>query len=142
MSDLWDTRGGDPEIERIEQALHAFAQATPPPRLELRRQPPAASRVNRSLLLIAATLALVVGSAVFMLVERRSAPAWQVTTANGRSTMPVGAWLDTSAEAIVDREAPIIFAIHEQVNIGASKKVQNLVPYPDGLLRLKSVRVG
>jgi len=126
MSDyLWDTRGGDPEIERIEQALHAFAQATPPPRLELRRQPPAASRVNRSLLLIAATLALVVGSAVFMLVERRSAPAWQVTTANGRSTMPVGAWLDTSAEATV-----------------AVANVGTLTVEPGARLRLLETRTG
>ena len=126
MSDyLWDTRGGDPEIERIEQALHAFAQATPPPRLELRRQPPAASRVNRSLLLIAATLALVVGSAVFRLVERRSAPAWQVTTANGRSTMPVGAWLDTSAEATV-----------------AVANVGTLTVEPGARLRLLETRTG
>jgi hypothetical protein len=98
MSDyLWDKRGGDAEIERIEQALRAFAQATPPPPVEVHRQPPASSRVTRSLLLIAATLALVVGGAVFMLIERRATPAWRVTTASGRSTLPIGAWLDTGA---------------------------------------------
>ena len=98
MSDyLWDKRGGDPEIERIERALHVFAQATPPPPLDLRRQRSRRRVLSRAPLLIAATLALAVGGAVFMLVERRSAPAWQVTTASGRSTLAVGAWLDTGA---------------------------------------------
>ena len=98
MSDyLWDKRGGDPEIERIERALHVFGQAAPPPQLDLRQQPPARAGVSRAALLIAATLALAVGGAVFTLIERRSTPAWQVTTASGRSTLPVGAWLDTGA---------------------------------------------
>ena len=103
MSDhLWDKRGGDPEIERIERALHVFAQTTPPPPLARRRQQPAPKRLSRVTLLIAATLALAVAGAVWSLIERRSTPAWQVTTASGRSTLPVGAWLDTgSGEATV-----------------------------------------
>jgi peptide/nickel transport system substrate-binding protein len=47
-----------------------------------------------------------------------------------------------AAEAIVDREVPIIYTIHEGVNIGASKKVRDVVPYPDGLLRLKRAHIG
>jgi len=98
MSDyLWDKRGGDPEIERIERTLHVFAQATPPPPLDLRRQPPVRAGVSRVALLIAATLALAVGGAVFTLLERRPTPVWQVTTASGRSTLAIGAWLDTGA---------------------------------------------
>jgi hypothetical protein len=94
---LWDKDGTpDPEIERIEQALQAFAQVTPPPALDLRRRPTARARFSRGALLIAATLALAVAGAVFTLMERRSAPAWQVTTASGRSTLPAGAWLDTT----------------------------------------------
>src|SRR6185503_8174171 len=95
---LWD-RGGDPdpEIERLERALQPFAQAMPPPPLDLRRQAPARAGVSRGALLIAASLALAVAGAVFMLVEGRAGPAWQVTTASGRSTLPVGAWLDTRA---------------------------------------------
>jgi hypothetical protein len=98
MSDyLWDKRGGDAEIERIERALHVFAQATPPPQLDRRQQPPARAGISRAALLIAATLALAVGGAVFTLLERRSTPVWQVTTATGRSTLAIGAWLDTGA---------------------------------------------
>jgi hypothetical protein len=98
MSDyLWDKGGNpDPEIERIEQALQVFAQATPPPPLGLRRQAPAPVRFNRGALLVAATLALAVAGAVFTLLERRPVPAWQVTTAGGRSTLSAGAWLDTT----------------------------------------------
>jgi hypothetical protein len=98
MSDyLWDKGDEpDPEIERIEQAVQVFAQATPPPPLDLRRQAPARPGFNRGALLVAATLALAVAGAVFTLMERRAAPAWQVTTASGRSTLPAGAWLDTT----------------------------------------------
>jgi hypothetical protein len=103
MSDyLWDKDGEpDPEIERIEKALHVFAQATPPPRLDLRRQASQRTRVGRGALLIAASLALAVAGAVFTLFERRATPAWQVTTVSGRSTLPAGAWLDTKTEATV-----------------------------------------
>jgi hypothetical protein len=98
MSDyLWDKGGDpDPEIARIEQTLQPFAQATPPPPLDLRRQAPARAGFNRGALLVAATLALAVAGAVFTLMERRASPAWQVTTASGRSTLPAGAWLDTA----------------------------------------------
>jgi hypothetical protein len=97
MSDyLWDKGGDpDPEIERLERTLQVFAQSTPPP-LDLRRQPPARGGLSRGALLIAATLALAVAGAVFSLMERRSMPGWQVTTANGRSTLPVGTWLETT----------------------------------------------
>ena len=95
MSDyLWDKRGSDPEIEPLERALERFAQITPPPPLD-RRQPRTRLRVNRVTLLLAASLALAVAGAVFTLVERRAATAWQVTTVKGRSTLPVGEWLDT-----------------------------------------------
>ena len=118
MSDyLWDKSGDvDPEIERLERTLRVFEQSTPPPALDLRRPlrvrdgfpPPLrlrrdlaealrAKAGSRSAMLIAASLALVVGGLVLALVLGRSTTAWQVTTAGGRSTLPVGAWLDTSA---------------------------------------------
>jgi hypothetical protein len=98
MSDyLWDKGGeGDPEIRQLERSLQRFAQATPPPPLHLRRQPPARAGFGRNVLLIAAALTLAVAAAVFTLLERRAAPAWQVTNASGRTTLPVGAWLDTT----------------------------------------------
>jgi hypothetical protein len=97
MSDyLWDKRGDpDPDVARIEQALRGFAQATPPPPLGL-PSTSAGSDFGRSALLIAATLALAVAGAVFTLYERRATPAWQVTTATGRSMLPAGVWLDTA----------------------------------------------
>jgi hypothetical protein len=100
MSDyLWDKRGKiDPEIERLERALKVFAQATPPPPLDVRQRPAALARAGAGLLLIAACLTLAVAGAVFMLIERRHTPAWEVTTAGGRSALPVGAWLDTGTE--------------------------------------------
>jgi hypothetical protein len=103
MSDyLWDKHGDpDPEIERIEQALQVFAQTTPPPRLDGRQRAPARRSTSRAALLIAATLALAVAGAVITLMERRGTPAWQVTTAGGRSTLPAGAWLNTRDEATV-----------------------------------------
>jgi hypothetical protein len=103
MSDyLWDKSGDpDPEIEGIEHTLQVFAQTTPPPRLDVRQQPLARRGAGRAALLIAATLALAVAGAVFTLIERRATPAWQVTTATGRSTLPAGAWLDTTDEAMV-----------------------------------------
>ena len=98
MSDyLWDKNGdGDAEVERLERTLQVFAQATPPPPLDLRRRPPGRGGFGRGALLIAATLALAVAGAVFTLLERRGMPAWQVTTAGGRSLLPVGSWLDTT----------------------------------------------
>ena len=84
MSDyLWDKSGdADPEIERLERTLEVFAQSTPPPRLELRKQPPASRGFGRSALLIAASLTLVVAGLVLALMVRRAAPGWQVTTAS------------------------------------------------------------
>jgi hypothetical protein len=97
MSDyLWDKNGEpDPDVERIERALRVFAQTTPPPALHLPR-PAGRGVYGRSALLIAATLALVVAGAVLTLYERRTTPAWQVTTASGRSMLPAGVWLDTA----------------------------------------------
>ena len=100
MSDyLWDKNGEpDPDVERIEQALRVFAQTAPPPPLDLRRLPAARAGAgySRGVLLIAATLALAVAGAVLTLYERRATPAWQVTTASGRSMLPAGVWLDTA----------------------------------------------
>ncbi|HEV8395509.1 MAG TPA: hypothetical protein VGQ37_14620 [Vicinamibacterales bacterium] len=99
MSDhLWDKGGDvDPEVDRLERTLGVFAQSMPPPPLDLRRPAEVRNRYGRSALLIAASLALVVGGLVLALILRRSTPAWQVTTAGGRSSLPIGAWLDTSA---------------------------------------------
>jgi hypothetical protein len=98
MSDyLWDRSGDpDPDVERIEQALRVLAQTTPPPALDLRPRPASRAGYGRSVLLIAATLALAVAGAVFTLFERRAMPTWQVTTASGRSALPAGTWLDTA----------------------------------------------
>jgi len=127
MSDyLWDKRGeADAEIERLEQTLGGFAQATPPPPLDLSKRPPARRGFSTGALLIAASLALAVGGAVFLLIERRS-PAWQVTTAAGRGTLSVGEWLDTH-----DGEATVAVA-----DIGS------LTVEPGARLRLLSTRAG
>ncbi len=99
MSDyLWEKSGkAEPEIERLERTLEGFAQSTPPPVLDLRKPPAAGRGFGRSTLLIAASLTLVVAGLVLALTMRRSAPGWQVTTASGSSTLPVGAWLDTQS---------------------------------------------
>jgi hypothetical protein len=96
---LWDKSGEpDPDVEQIERALGRFAQTTPPPALDLWRLPAArtGAKYSRGVLVIAATLALAVAGAVLTLYERRAAPAWQVTTASGRSMLPAGVWLDTA----------------------------------------------
>jgi hypothetical protein len=99
MSDyLWDKRGdGDPETERLERALQVFAQSTPPPSLDLRAQTPVRRTSRRyAVLALAASLTLVIGGLIFTLA-RRPVPAWQVTTAQGQSTLPVGQWLETDS---------------------------------------------
>lgn len=103
MSDyLWDKgerrTDEDAEIERLERALARFAQSTPPPPLVVT---PARAMTKPSrwigFALIAATLALVVGGITLALRFRSSAPGWQVTTAEGQSTLRVGNWLETGA---------------------------------------------
>ncbi len=97
MSDyLWDKSGeGDPEIEQLERTLQVLAQSTPPPPLDLRPRPAVRARsTGYAALAMAAGLTLIIGGLVFTLA-RRPVPAWQVTTAAGRSTLPVGKWLDT-----------------------------------------------
>jgi hypothetical protein len=93
---LWDRHGkGDPEIEELERTLGVFAQSTPPPPLDLRARPLAARRtVSPALLALAAGLVLAVGGLILTL-SLRPVPAWQVTTAQGQTTLPVGEWLDT-----------------------------------------------
>ena len=102
MSDyLWDKRNrrsdDDADIERLERALARFAQSTPPPPLAV--PAPAITTASRwiGFALIAATLAIVVGGMTLALRFRPSAPGWQVTTAEGQSTLSVGNWLETGA---------------------------------------------
>ena len=123
---LWDARAdADPEIERLERALRAFAQTSPPPPLNLRKRPPSRRGFFASALLIAASLTLAVGGAVFLLIEGRP-PSWQVTTAAGRSALSVGEWLDTrGGEATV-----------------AVADIGTLTVEPDARLRLLSTRTG
>jgi hypothetical protein len=99
MSDyLWDKRGeGESEIEDLERTLQVFAQSTPPPPLGLHARPSTARRaVSPALLVLAASLMLAVGGLIVVLALRPT-PAWQVTTAQGQSALPVGEWLDTTA---------------------------------------------
>lgn len=130
MSDyLWDKRGeADPEIERLERTLQAFAQAEPPPPLDLRARP-RIQRVprRRAVLLLAASVALVAGGLSLVLVVRRPEPGWPVTTAQGRSTLPVGQWFETGAG---DR------ARVEVADIGT------ITVEPGARLRLLSTRAG
>ena len=109
MSDyLWDRSGNaDPEIARLERALRVFAQPVPPPPFETRRQRHVHRGFGTSALLIAASLALVVGGLVLALSLRRATPAWQLTMEGSRSTLPVGAWLDTGASAVTMAVADI-----------------------------------
>ena len=130
MSDyLWDKGGdGDPEIERLEQTLRVFGQATPPPPLRLERTAAAPRPAWRATpLLIAASLALAVSGLVLVLMLRPS-PSWQVTSASGTSSrLAVGEWLET------DREEPTTV---EVADIG-TVRVE-----PGARLRLLSTRAG
>jgi hypothetical protein len=102
MSDyLFDKSGEiDPEVERLENALRPFAQPTPPPefsrsvRLPDVRPPFTAGRYV-GIALLAASLVLIVGGLTVAYRFHPSLPAWQVTTAAGRSSLPVGGWLET-----------------------------------------------
>ena len=96
MSDyLWDKSGEvDPDIERLERALGVFAQSTPPPALSRGHYVSKSSRWMGAALL-AASLTLVVGGLTFAFRFHPAVPSWQVTTAAGPSSLPVGGWLET-----------------------------------------------
>ena len=94
---LWDKSGEiDPEVEQLERALGHLAQSSPPPALVLPAQP-ALSTPSRwmGIALVAASLAVVVGGVTFAFRFRPPVPSWQVTTAAGSSSLPVGGWLET-----------------------------------------------
>jgi hypothetical protein len=99
MSDyLWDKRGDpDPKIARLECLLGRFAHPSHV-RFELHRGAPR-SRASRwaGAALLAASLAMVVGGVTLVFRVRPAAPGWQVQTADGRSTLTVGSWFETSA---------------------------------------------
>ena len=99
---LWDKGGDvDPEIDRLEGALRPFAQTTPPPPLVLAPRP-AMSTSSRWLgvALLAASLVLVVGGLTLAFRFRPAQPSWQVTTAAGQSSLPVGGWLETGSGSV------------------------------------------
>jgi FecR protein len=133
MSDyLWDKRNrtdDDADIERLERMLGRFAQSTPPPSFvqETHSKRPAKAGRYVGLALLAATLALVVGGMTIAFRFRPVAPGWEVTTADGRSTLTVGKWLETGASerATVD-----------VANIG------QLTIEPNTRLRLLTTRAG
>ena len=94
---LWDKSGDvDPEIERLERTLGVLAQASPPPALSSHYQ----SRSSRwiGVALLAASLVLVVGGLTLAFRFHPAlppSPSWEVTTAAGQSSLPVGGWLET-----------------------------------------------
>jgi hypothetical protein len=133
---LWDKSGEiDPEIERLERALGRLAQSSPPPplsgsvRLQAGQGRPALSTPSRwmGVALLAASLALVVGGVTLAFRFRRPVPSWQVTTAAGLSSLPVGGWLETG-----DRER----ASFNVADIGT------VVVEPHTRLRLLNTRAG
>ena len=144
MSDyLWDKRNRatdeDADIERLERALARFAQSTPPPafvrgvglQADVRHHPglrrPAKAGRYVGLALLAATLVLVVGGMTIAFRFRPAASGWEVTTADGRSTLTVGNWLETGA-----RERATV----DVANIG------QLTIEPNTRLRLLTTRAG
>jgi FecR protein len=93
---LWDRSGdADPDVERLERALSVFAQASPPPPLQLRAAPLSASSRWIGIALLAASVAITVGGAIFAFRFRPVVPAWQVTKAGSQSSLFVGGWLET-----------------------------------------------
>ena len=94
---LWDGSGPeDPEIGRLERALHEFAQADPAPAFVFPALRPV-SVTSRwvGLTLLAASLAVMVGGLSLAFRFHPAVPSWQVTRVGGRSTLPVGGWLET-----------------------------------------------
>jgi hypothetical protein len=93
---LWDKSGdADPDVERLERALSVFAQASPPPPLQLRAARPSASSRWIGVALLAASVAVAAGGVILAFRFRPAAPAWQVTRADGQSSLSVGGWLET-----------------------------------------------
>jgi hypothetical protein len=109
MSDyLWDKSDEpDPDVERLERALSVFAQSTPPPEFDsvrhgsVRLQADLNGRTKAGryvgFLLLAASLALMVGGLTLAFRLRPPVPSWQVTTAQGAASLPVGGYLETGA---------------------------------------------
>src|SRR5262245_2153665 len=96
---LWDKGGdADPEIERLERALSAFAQSSPPPPFSgpgARSSGIGARWIGIALL--AASVAIAVGSLTLAFRSRPapSSAAWRVTKDGSRSSWRVGGWLET-----------------------------------------------
>src|SRR5262249_19382689 len=109
------------------------AQSTPPPalsgsvRLQADLKRPAQAGRYFGLALLAATLMLVVGGITIAFRFRPAASGWEVTTAEGRSTLTVGNWLETGARAR---------ATVDVANIG------QLTIEPNTRLRLLTTRAG
>jgi hypothetical protein len=130
MSDyLWDKRGEvDLEVERLERALSVFAQSTPPPPLGVPARPQISTRRPWvGVALLAASVALVAAGVTLAFMVRRAAPAWEVTTATGRSSLPVGGWLETGD--------------HEQANLKVAD-IGTVLVEPRTRLRLIGTRAG
>jgi hypothetical protein len=93
---LWDKSGdADPDVERLERALSVFAQASPPPPLQLRAAPLSAGSRWIGIALLAASVAVAAGGVILAFRFRPAVPAWQVTKADGQSSLRVGGWLET-----------------------------------------------
>jgi hypothetical protein len=137
---LWDKRGDvDSDVERLERALHVFAQSTPPPPFsELGTRSSGLGTPGSGLgigarwigiALLAASVAIAVGGLTLSYRARPALPvsAWQVARDGIRSSLPVGGWLETG-----DRER----ARFNVANIG------EVVVEPRTRLQLLSTRDG
>jgi hypothetical protein len=102
---LWDRSGeADPEVERLERVLGAFAQSSPPPALKIRGRRLSSSSRWLGVALLAASVTIAVG-ALTLAFRFRPAPsgpavavaagAWSVTRDGTRSSLPVGGLLET-----------------------------------------------
>jgi hypothetical protein len=101
---LWDKSGeADPEVERFERALGVFAQPSPAPPLRIPSlRLSSLSRTSRwiGVALLAASVVMTAGAITLAFRFRPmqpalSATAWAVTKDGGRSSLPVGGWLET-----------------------------------------------
>jgi hypothetical protein len=93
---LWDKSGdADPDVERLERALSVFAQASPPPSLRLPGARSSATSQWIGIALLAASVAIAAGGVILAFRFRPVVPAWQVTNADGQSSLFVGGWLET-----------------------------------------------
>jgi FecR protein len=126
---LWDKRGDvDPDVERLERALSAFAQSTPPPPLRIPAKRSTSSRWL-GIALLAASVVAAIGGMTLSYRFRPTPPdsGWQVTKDGSRSSLSVGGWLETG-----DRER----ARFNVANIG------EVVIEPRTRLQLLSTRDG